>query len=168
MKKNSGIIWPIGITIAIIAVIGMAAWTIMMTAEEPVEESNLYMTYYQDADSNANQIINDRIAFNKKYKIAYLGKQLDANDTKIVYKITTIDGKNVDNAKIKVLITRPQVHTQDMELNDPKISDGIYTFETKLPGIGRWDIMSKIDIGTDKRYFNLHDDTRSDKVPVEY
>ena len=168
MKKNSVIIWPIGISVAILAVVGMGTWTIMVASKSPVQESDIYMTYYQDADANANKIINAKIDFNKKYDIQYLGKQLNADNAKIVYKITTKDGKSVDDAKMKIIVTRPQTHEFDMTLNNPKVSDGIYTFETKLPGIGRWDIMAQIEIGKNKRYYNLKTDTRTDKAPIEY
>ncbi len=168
MKKNSGIQWPIGIAVAILCVVGMGTWTIIETSKEPVEESNLYMTYYQDADSNANKIINATIAFNKKYNIEYLGKQLDVNDSQIVYKVTTKDGKNVDDAKVKIVITRPQTHVEDFTLENPKVSNGTYRFDTKLPGMGRWNIMAQIEVGENKRYYNLQADTRSDKKPTEY
>ncbi|WP_345992731.1 FixH family protein [Sulfurimonas sp. HSL-1716] len=168
MKKNSGMIWPIAIGLSILGVVGLGAWTIVETSKAPVEESDIYMTYYQDADANANKIINATIAFNKKYNIQYLGKRLDPNNSQIIYKITTKEGKNVDNAKVKVIITRPQTHQFDMTLNDPKVSDGTYSFETKLPGIGRWNIMAQIEVGDNKRFFNLKTDTRTDAKPTEY
>ncbi len=168
MKKNSGIIWPIGIAISLLCVVGLGAWTIVETGKEPVEESDIYMNKYQDVDNNANDFINAKIAFDKKYSIAYIGEKLDANDAKFIYKITTKDGQLVNDAKIKVIATRPQTHKQDLILEDANISNGMYSFATKLPGIGRWDIMASINIGADKRYYNLHMDTTKDKQPVEY
>ncbi|MDD2356917.1 MAG: FixH family protein [Thiovulaceae bacterium] len=168
MKKNKGLHWPIGLAIAIMCVISMGAWTIVETAKEPVEESNLYMRNYQDADAKANDIINDRIAFNKQYDMQYISKQLNVNDAEIVYKITTKDGKPVNDANLSIIVTRPQVHSQDVTLNNPKINDGIYKFNTKLPGIGRWDILASVEIGSLKRYYNLKVDTRFDLKPVVY
>lgn len=168
MKKNSGIIWPIGIGLAILCVVGLGAWTIVETGKEPVEESDIYMNKYQDVDNNANDFINAKIAFNKKYSIEYLGDKLNADNAKFVYKITTKDGTVVNNAKMKLIATRPQTHKQDMNLPDANVSNGVYSFETKLPGVGRWDIMASIEIGTDKRYYNLHMDTTKDTKPVEY
>ncbi|MBU0633055.1 FixH family protein [bacterium] len=168
MKKNSGIQWPIGIGLSILGVVALGAWTIAETAKMPVQESDIYMTYYQDADANANKIINEAIEFNKKYNIEYLGKQLNAEGSQIVYKVTTKKGANVDDAKVKVIVTRPQTHDYDMTLENPTVSNGTYSFETKLPGIGRWDIMAQIEVGENKRYYNLKADTRSDKKPTEY
>lgn len=168
MKQNNGKIWPFAITLSIVAVIGLSAWTIVVASKMPVQESDIYMTNYQDADANANKIINAAIAFNKKYTVEYIGKQLDVNNTEIVYKITTKDGKAVDDANVKVVVTRPQSRQFDMTLDSPKISNGVYTFNTKLPGIGRWDIMASIEVGGEKRYYNLHDDTRFNNKPLEY
>jgi nitrogen fixation protein FixH len=168
MKKNSGIIWPIGISLAILCVVGLGAWTIVETGKEPVEESDIYMNKYQDVDNNANDFINAKIAFDKKYSIEYLGDKLNADNAKFIYKITTKDGTVVNDAKIKLIATRPQTHKQDTKLPDANVSNGVYSFETKLPGVGRWDIMASIEIGTDKRYYNLHMDTTKDTKPTEY
>ena len=168
MKKDRGLRWPIGIAIAIVCVISMGAWTIVETAKEGLQESDIYMTNYQDADTDANKLINARIAFNKKYNLEYLGKQLNAQNAQLVYKITTKDGKGVNDAKLKVIVTRPQTHNEDMTLVNPKIDNGIYSFETKLPGIGRWDIMASVEVGADKRFYNLKMDTRDDRKPIEY
>jgi nitrogen fixation protein FixH len=168
MKKNSGIIWPIGISLAILCVVGLGAWTIVETGKEPVEESDIYMNKYQDVDNNANDFINAKIAFDKKYSIEYLGDKLNADNAKFIYKITTKDGTVVNDAKIKLIATRPQTHKQDIKLPDANVSNGVYSFETKLPGVGRWDIMASIEIGTDKRYYNLHMDTTKDTKPTEY
>jgi YtkA-like len=169
MKKNSGLQWPIGISIAIIGVVALGVWTIKETAKEPVEESDIYMHKYQEVDDNANDFINARIAFDKKYSINYIGNKLDINDSKIIYKITSKENNNsINDAKIKVVLTRPQTHNQDTTLGAPTVKDGVYSFETKLPGKGRWDVMASIIIGKDKRYYNLKMDTQSDKKPVEY
>ena len=168
MKKDRGLRWPIGIATAIVCIVGMGAWTIVETSKEGVQESDIYMTSYQDADTNANELINARIAFNKKYNIEYLGKQLNADNAQLIYKITTKDGKSVNDAKVKVIITRPQTHNEDMTLNAPKIDNRTYSFETKLPGIGRWDVMASLEVGADKRFYNLKMDTRADTKPIEY
>lgn len=169
MKTNSGIAWPIGIAVATMCVVGMGVWTILETAKEPVEESDIYMHKYQEVDDNANKYINAKIAFNKKYSIEYVGQKLDENGSKIAYKITEKDtNQSVEDAKVKVVLTRPQTHNQDMTLQNPKVDDGVYSFETKLPGKGRWDVMASIVVGKDSRYYNLKMDTQSDKQPIEY
>jgi nitrogen fixation protein FixH len=162
---KSGRIWPYTITFLIIMVFGFCVATVYVTSKAPVEKADLYMTSYQDADANANKLIEDRIAFNKRFKIEFLTKRLFLDDTVIEYKITDLDSNPVKNAKIKVIVTRPNEHKYDMELNNPKYENGVYRFESiKLPLEGRWDIMAKINIGEFQRFYNLKADTRYKKV----
>jgi len=126
------------------------------------------MMAYQDADADANKIIKARIAFNKKYKIEYVTDGLSQESTVIKYKI--YDGKfnPVNNAKLKVIITRPNNHKHDQELNNPTVENGIYTFtSTTLPEAGRWDVMAKVNIDDLQRFYNVKADTRA-KEAFEY
>ena len=164
-NKNSGMIWPYIIGISILLIFGASVATVIVANKLPVQNSDTYMMNYHEADAKANELIESRIAFDKKYKIEYISDALNTKSTIIKYKITTVDGKNVDNAKIKVVITRPNTHEFDMELQNPKIDNGVYTFESvSLPKEGRWNIMAKIDIGSDERYYNLKADTRQNRV----
>jgi len=165
MNLSNGRIWPYTIAILIAMVFSFCVGTVYVVSQSPIQKSDLYMTSYQDADTNANKIIENRIAFNKKYKIEFLTKKLVPESTVIKYKITDLDSKSVKNAKIKVIVTRPNENTYDIELKNPKYIDGIYIFESiKLPLEGRWDIMAKINIGDNERFYNLKADTRNTKV----
>ncbi len=165
MNFSSGKIWPYTIATMIAMVFSFCVGTIYVVSQSPVQKSDLYMTSYQDADANANKLIKARIAFNKKYKIEYLTKKLDPENTVIKYKITDLNSKPIANAKIKVIVTRPNENTHDIELNNPKYENGIYLFDSiKLPLKGRWDIMAKVDVGANERFYNLKADTRYKKV----
>jgi nitrogen fixation protein FixH len=146
-------------------VFGFCVATVYVTSQAPVEKADLYMTSYQDANANANKIIEDRIAFNKKYKIEFLTKRLLTDNAVIKYKVTDIDLNPVSNAVIKVIVTRPNEHTYDKELSNPKEENGVYTFDSiKLPLEGRWDIMAKINVGEFQRFYNIKVDTRYKKI----
>jgi hypothetical protein len=170
MKIDSGTKWPFIIAGGILGLIGLCVWTIIVTSEDPVEESHLYMTYYQKADAEANLIINNKIAFNKKYDIQYISKRLNPNDAKIVYKITTKNGQPVDDAKLKVIVTRPSTDRFNVTLEKPPVeSKGIYTYTTKLSGPGRWNIMARVKVGRYERFYNIKTDTRNnDYITQEY
>lgn len=59
------------------------------------------------------------------------------------------------------MLTRPDTTKLDIALDKPTIENGIYTFKAiALPKAGRWDIMAKITIGKNQRYYNLKTDTR--------
>ena len=162
MKKNSGKIWPYSIAASIILIFGACVATIVVTSKMPVENSDTYMTYYQEADKNANEYIKARIAFDKKYKIEYVTDELSCEKTTLKYKVTDLKSNPVSDAKLKVIITRPNNHKYDQELVDAKFENGVYTFNTvKLPQKGRWDIIARVDVGELQRFYNVKTDTRT-------
>lgn len=162
MNKNSGRIWPYSIAIAIILVFGACVATIVVTSKMPVENSDTYMTYYQEADKNANQYIKAEIAFNKKYKIEYITDQFSCENSVLKYRVTDLESNPVSNANIKVMVTRPNNHKHDQELVDAKFENGVYTFDSiKLPQKGRWDIIARVDVGELQRFYNIKTDTRT-------
>jgi len=164
---KNGKVWPYAISLSIALVFIGAIVTIVVSVKAPVALSDIYMMGYQKADFEANDIIKARIAFDKKYKIEYLNKTLKM-DGAIQYKVTDIDNNPVNNADIKLIITRPNDHNSDQEVVNPTIKDGIYTFtDVKLPLEGRWNIMSRIKINGLHRFYNIKTDTRK-KEFTEY
>jgi hypothetical protein len=167
-KTNSGIIWPYAIGLSIFLVILAGATTIMITANAHVEDSDRYMMGYHEADAKANELIEAKIAFDKKYKLKLLSDSLHPKSSTLAYEITTSDGEAVNDAKIKLIVTRPNIHKYDQELSPSTIKNGIYTFSNiKLAKEGRWDIMAKIELGDNSRFYNVKMDTRS-KGAYEY
>ncbi|MBU0719791.1 FixH family protein [bacterium] len=168
MKQSSGRIWPYAIGGSIILVFGFCVATIVVASKLPVENSDTYMMGYHDADDKANELIEARIAFDKKYKIEYITDGLNTKNSVIRYKVTDTNSNLVNTAKVKVIITRPNNHKHDQELINPSVQDGIYTFSgIELPQEGRWDIMAKVDVGEVSRYYNVKADTRA-KEAFEY
>ncbi len=165
---SNGRIWPYAIGGAITLVFGFCVATIVVTSKLPVENSDTYMTYYQDADANANELIKARIAFDKQYKIEYLTDGISCDATTLKYRVTDLDSNPVNNAKFKVIITRPNNHKHDQELTNPTVENGVYTFPiVTLPEKGRWDIMAKVNVDDLQRFYNVKTDTRA-KEAFEY
>lgn len=166
MSKSKGMHWPYGIALSFVVVIGLIVMTIIVAKDNKVEDADLYMQNYHEADANANAIIMAQIAFNNKYAIDYATTGLDPKGAVIAYKVTDKLGNPVTDAAIEVVLTRPNTHSYDMTLKDPTVSvDGIYQFApVALPLEGRWDIMARVTIGHDYRYYNLKADTRYDNV----
>ncbi|MCW8895510.1 MAG: FixH family protein [Sulfurimonas sp.] len=168
MSKSNGRIWPYAIGASIIFIFGACVATVIVANTLPVEKSDTYMMGYHEADAKVNDIIKKAIAFNKKYKIQYLTDGLDTQKSVIKYKITDVNSNPVNNAQIKVIITRPNNHKHDQELINPIVENGVYTFEAiTLPQEGRWDIMAKVNVDSQERFYNLKADTRS-KEAHEY
>jgi len=168
VNKNKGMIWPYAIGTSIVLVFGAAMATVAISIKSPVELSNTYMMGYHEANDRADEIIKSRISFDKKYKIEYLTEKLSLENTVLKYRITDVNNKPVDNAKMKVVITRPNNHKYDQELENPKVENGVYSFENiTLAVAGRWDIMAKLNIDENQRFYNLKADTRA-KEAFEY
>jgi len=168
LSKSNGRIWPYAIGISIILVFGACVATVIVANILPVEKSDTYMMGYHEADAKANELIQARIDFDKKYKINYVTDGLNVDSSVIKYRITDLKSQAVQNAKIEVVVTRPNNHKHDKKLESPSYLDGIYTFSPiKLPMKGRWDIMAKVSVDDVQRFYNVKADTR-DKDAYEY
>lgn len=168
MSKSNGRIWPYSIGAAIIAVFGACVATVIVANTLPVEKSDTYMMGYHEADAKANELIKARIAFDKEYKIEYITDGLDVKNSMIKYRVVDANANPVNGANIKVVVTRPNNHKHDQELNNPKIENGIYSFKSiVLPQEGRWDVMAKVSVGELHRFYNVKADTRA-KEAFEY
>ena len=168
MSKSNGKIWPYAIGLSIFLVFIAAVATVVITSTMPVEDSDTYMMGYHEADAKANELIASKIAFNKKYKLELLSDSLHVEGSTLSYKVTDIQDNLINDAKVLVIVTRPNKHKYDQELNNPTIVDGVYTFSNvKLELEGRWDVMAKVNIGENERFYNVKMDTRS-KGAYEY
>ena len=161
MNLNNGRAWPYAIGASILFIFGACVATIIVTSKMPVEASDTYMMNYHQADATANELIEAQIAFDQKYKLEYINHGISSQDTTLQYKLTDKQGNAVENAEIKVVVTRPNNHKYDQEFVQPKSENGVYTFsKITLPQEGRWDIMAKISVEGLSRFYNFKADTR--------
>jgi len=168
MNLSNGRIWPYAISISIIMVFGFCVATVIVTQKVSIQNSDIYMTSYQDANSRANDIIEERIAFDKQYNIQYITSSLNTNNSVIQYKITDKILTSVNDAKLKIIVSRPDDSSFNIELKNPSVHEGVYTFEAiKLPKEGRWYIMAKVNVDKLQRFYNVKADTRVTEV-VQY
>ena len=162
INKNAGKKWPWIIGISTLVVIGFAIATIKVAINNPVEMSQYGMQNYHEYDDHVNDIINAKIEFDKKYTIAFLTPQITNKASIVAYEIKDKSGKPVDDANLSIVLTRPDTVKLDIALDKPVVENGVYTFKAiDLPQAGRWDIMAKITIGENQRYYNLKADTRN-------
>ena len=163
---KSGRIWPYFIGGSITLVFGFCVATIVVTQRVNIQESDAYMSKYQDADKNANEIILATINFDKKYKIKYI--EGFALTDSVSYKVTDSNAKTIDNAKIIISTSRPETKEFDQKLATPEIKNGIYSFSgLKFPKEGVWNIIAKVEIGDDYKYYHIKADTRN-AISYEY
>jgi len=165
---ESGKLWPYGVGIAITLVFGFCVATVMVTSKANIQPSNDYMVKYQEADAKANDYINAKIDFNKKYNIAYVTESIGSKNPIIRYEVKDVNGKPVNNAEIVISISRPETSEFDQTLENPKVQNGIYSFEgAKFPKAGLWNIIAKVKVGDSYRFYNIKADTRI-KEAFEY
>ncbi|MFK5938823.1 MAG: FixH family protein [Sulfurimonas sp.] len=167
MKVNKGKIWAYSVGFSIILVFGFCVATVMITSSANIQVTNEYMTSYQEAENNANDYINDKIAFDKKYKISYAPTSL-TKSADVLFKVMTLNGDVVENAKLTILVSRPETHVYDQKLESTTLNNGNYTFDNvKFEKVGVWDIITKVEIGKYSRFYNIKVDTRN-KLFSEY
>jgi nitrogen fixation protein FixH len=160
-KQSSGRVWPYIIGIAITLVFGFCVATVVVTSKADIQSSDAYMTNYQDADAKANELIKARQRFDKKYRVAYITESIGTKNPQIQYRVIDLDGTPVNNAELIIAISRPETSEFDQKLQNPKVENGIYTFEgASFPKAGVWNIIAKIKVGDDYRFLNIKADTR--------
>ncbi len=144
-KRN---FWPYGIVISIIFVAIMCADMVRIALANPVQMDDYYLSDYHDVDENINKIIELKSKFDKKYSIDVNFKKFTSKNNEIRIKITDkINKSDIKNAKIQLLVTRPDVSTFDKKPKFKGIEDGYYVFEPfDVQKKGRWQIMVKIDV----------------------
>jgi len=158
---ESGKLWPVGVALAITAVAGLCVWTVKVTSSANIQESDAYMTNYQNADAKANDFIKARIAFDKKYKLKYMTEKLDENGADVKYSLTTLDGKPVENATMVLAVSRPDTHAYDKKITNPVVENELYVFkDVKFPKTGAWNLLLKVNVGQDYRFYDIKTDTR--------
>lgn len=165
IDKNAGKKWPWIIALSTIAIIGFSIATVKVAIKNPVEMSDYGMQGYHTYDDNANEIINAKIAFDRNYTVSFLTPQVQEKKSILVYEVKDKSGNGINNAKIEVVLTRPDTTKLDINLTNSRVHEGIYTFNAiDLPKAGRWDIMAKVTVGENQRYYCLKTDTRSPKT----
>jgi len=158
---ESGKLWPYGVGIAITCVFGFCVATVVVTSRADIQESDAYMTNYQDADAKANDLIKTRIAFDKKFKLKYETAKLSEDGCDVKYSLTTVDGKPVKDAKMVLAISRPEINTFNKTVKNPMIKNNLYVFnDVKFPKAGVWNLILKVNIGDYSRFYDIKTDTR--------
>jgi len=168
MKNTlSARIWPYAIGGSIILVFGFCVATVFVVESANIQPTNEFMTNYQTAEINANDYINNKIAFDKKYKIVYEPNELKEK-AEVAFKVTDLNGNAVEDAKLTILVSRPETHVYDQKLVSQTLENGNYIFKNvKFEKVGVWDIITKVEIGKASRFYNIKVDTRN-KIFSEY
>ncbi len=161
MSKEKALYWPYGIALSFVLIIALIIGTIIVAGNNKVEDSDNYMSNYHYVDKNYNEIIKAEIAFNSSYNLEYERQVLKEEGCDVVFTLRDKAGQPVNDAKMKIVVTRPNTHEFNKELNAPKIENGQYRFEgITLEKPGRWNILAHVQVNDDYRYCEIKTGTR--------
>ncbi|MEA1954898.1 MAG: hypothetical protein U9N02_00205 [Campylobacterota bacterium] len=164
MNLSSGRIWPYTISFLIILVFGFCVATVIVTSNADIQESDFNMDTYQEVNININEIIENKISFNQKYKVEFSSDSLSVDDTTLKFIVQDLNLKPIDNAKFNVILNRSMGDIK-INLEKPTVDNGIYRFKSvKLTHEGVWNILVRVDIADNYRYYNLKVDTRTQEI----
>ncbi|CAE09346.1 hypothetical protein WS0185 [Wolinella succinogenes] len=149
--------WPLGIFLVTMTVVGMIIWTVNLALKNPVELDNSYMSYYQQVDSNINEIQQEQKRFWGLYAIKPFSSKVEMNLPQGVsielLKRETQEG--VEGAKVTFRLTRPHTAREDIDLGEGReVGKGVYaTPAIQFPKEGRWKLQAMIETSEGKGYF---------------
>lgn len=146
--KISPKVWPIGITLGIIAVAGLCVWTVKIAQSMPVEMDNSYFASYRDVDLNANEMLLKQNAFEKNYNVSVDKEALVLGDNHITIHVTDKQDQPINNAILDVVLTKPHTTNDDQALEIDHVENGNYILKPfTISEESRWQIQTKITVG---------------------
>ena len=145
--------WPHAVIGMILGCVVACGWTIKIALDNPVEMDTYYMEKYQKVDHSINTILELQEKFNAKFDLGYSTEKFEIGQNSVTLTLTDKSGQPVTNATILLMISRPETNKDNKELRVSYSENGRYTFgpfDINKPG--RWQILSKIEVGELKAY----------------
>lgn len=151
--------WPHAIVMVLLFMIFACVMVVKIALDNPVQMDSFYFEKYQQVDENINSIRKSQIAFDKNFKIEYKTKKfLLTQPNSFEMSIKNLNTKEfVKDAKITLMITRPDTNNYNQEFVLESSKDGVFkvdNIKVELPG--RWQILTKIKVG-DYSSFNKYE-----------
>ncbi|WP_281951560.1 FixH family protein [Nitrosophilus kaiyonis] len=137
--------WPHFIVALVFFAIGLGVWTIKAAIDNPVELDNSYMLNYHAVDEDINDILKKQHIFEKNYDLNLLTNKINVGKNKLEIVLKDKNGKVVKNAKIDILVTRPDTTKYDKKVT-AKFENRKYVADVDLEHEGRWNIIIKAKI----------------------
>lgn len=148
--------WPHAIIGMIVAMVIACIFTVRFALENPVQMDSFYLDKYQHVENNINEILEKQQAFEKEYKVEYDTQKFSLQGANtFVMRIKDL-AKNayVDNAKIKLVISRPDTNEFNQEYDLTSAQDGAFVVNgIKVNKPGRWQILTRINVGDKSSYY---------------
>jgi len=151
--------WPHAIVLILCFMVFACAMVVKIAIDNPVQMDSFYLEEYQQVNENINEIRAKQKVFEENFKLEYKTKKFTiGNNNSFKISIKNIkDQTIVQNAEIKLVISRPDSNDYNQEFTLKSAKNGIFIFEgikAELPG--RWQVLTKVKIG-DKSSFNQYE-----------
>lgn len=147
--------WPHFIVALVLFAVGLGVWTIKAAIDNPVELDNSYMLNYHTVDSDINDILKKQQNFDNNYKLDLLTQKLNSGENLIEIVLKDKNDNIIDNAKVEILVTRPDTTKFDKKLT-ASFKNGKYIAKVNLEKEGRWNIVIKTEIDKDSIGFKTY------------
>ncbi|SFV67781.1 FIG00545237: hypothetical protein [hydrothermal vent metagenome] len=167
--------WPHMILGFLLVGITLGYWTVKSATSVPVQEENEYMLKYQKADTNINQIMDKKIAFDKAYliQITNVEMQVPAKNeilhrkqkphivlakgvNRFVYEVKDKEGNPVPDANVTFLLTRPHTDMDDISIAKVPFQGDKYIVENiNIQKPGRYILRLRAKIGDKVGYSDI-------------
>jgi len=155
LKKEKNY-WPHAIVIVLIFMIFACIMVVKIAIDNPVQMDSFYFEKYQQVDENINTIKKAQVAFDKNFKINYKTQKFSTSKPNS-FEMSIVNLKNkklIKDAKITLMITRPDTNKYNQEFNLNFAKDGVFRVENiHVSLLGRWQILTKIQI---KKYTSFN------------
>ncbi len=146
MDKKERNFWPLMIVGFLLFGGVMGTWTIIETQKNPVELDNSYMLGYHEVDKDINTILKNQQKFDKAYDINLLTTKISKGKNRVEILLKDKNNNLIKNAKIEVLITRPDTTKYDKKIK-LKFNKDRYIADIDLDKEGRWNFIIKAKVG---------------------
>jgi len=141
--------WPHGIVLVLIFMVCACAAVVIIAMKNPVEMDSFYMEKYQQVDENINEILAEQKLFDENYILEYKTKKfiIGASNSFELSLKNKKDGILLENAEIKLMVTRPETNKYNQEILVKQANNGVFVFNgIKINKPGRWQILTKIHV----------------------
>lgn len=159
----------------------MIIWTIMSASKVDIHEEQSFMSSYQNVDDNFNNMMISNANFAQKYNVKLLFNEneievsvqdiflaqraLEAKSTNknllkvglntIAVFITDKNGNNIQNVKVKMLLTRSTTNHNDIIIETFAQNGSTYQSQADITVEGNWNITGTISVNDDNAYFYI-------------
>ncbi|AFL69305.1 FixH family protein [Sulfurospirillum barnesii] len=145
--------YPHAVIAMIVGCVIACGYTIKIALDNPVEMDTYYMEKYQKVDENINHILELQEKFNAKFDLSYSTEKFQIGENSVSILLQDKEGNRIENAHVTMMLSRPETNKENRTLSPSRVENGVYSFGPfDISKEGRWQILSKIEVGELKGY----------------